>query len=222
MADEEKASAWDLETGLPNDFDGWVKTAKFGYKEEYAQAVQQRGGEGVMLILDLDDEGGEAVASPGYSIGTGWIVSEDGKTISHPKRQNVVRGSMYGNLQTRVRKDLGVDMDSRGVPTDARCWEGLGFHWMQEEHAVVSRGEAGAPTKATGLMPVEVLGAQKPTVKVEAPASDIEKELIGMVGKMGLKEFQVAAIRKPDVVGDDKLVASILDDGPTGFYATHK
>ncbi len=215
-------SAWDTETGLINDVDAWISEAKFGKKDEYAAAVMATGAEGGdMFIVELIDEAGEVIASQGFSIGKGWIVSDDGLSISHPKRKNVVGSSRYGQLQNRVVRELKVDMATRGLPTEAKSWVGLGFHWMQEEHDTVS-GE-----KKPGPMPVEALASKDIEAAQAAttpqPTSDIEKELVALIGKSkDVKAFQLAATKMPGVSDDDNLMGSVLDDGPEGFYAKHK
>ncbi len=228
MKDEEK-SAWEPEVGLPNDFDGWITNPRFGTKEEYIQKVQVTAptvGAGLMFLVDLVNKEGEFEATQGWSVGTGWIPSDDGLEISHPKRNNVVKNSLYGSLQVRVTKDLGVKMDDLGLPTQAKSWEGLGFHFMLEDHAVVSRGADDAPRTAQGLMPTEVLPARKGAKAAKAAAppelSDLEKVLAAMVNSMGRGEFQLVAMKKDGVAADDALMARVLDDGPDGFYATHK
>jgi len=217
--------SWDTETGLPNDIDAWIGNARFGLKDEYAQVVQASGGEGLMFLIDLIDAAGELVGSQGFSIGTGWIVSEDGRSISHPKRKNVVTNTMYGQLQNRVRKDLAVKMEERGLPTDARCWDGLGFHWMQEEHATVS-GD-----KRTSLVPVLVLPARAPgAAPAAAPAAApvagvdpaLELQLKELAQSNDVKAFQLAAMKVAAVVANDGLMASVLDESPVGFWATHQ
>jgi len=221
---KQEATTWDTETGLPNDIDAWIANARFGLKDEYAQVVQASGGEGLMLLFDLIDAAGELVGSQGYSIGTGWIPSDDGKSISHPKRKNVVTNTMYGQLQNRVRKDLGIKMEERGLPTDARCWDGLGFHWMQQEHDTVS-GE-----KRTGIMPVMVLAERKPgAAPAAAPAAPVagvdpalELELKTLAQSNDVKAFQLAAMKVAAVVANDSLMASVLDESPAGFWATHQ
>ena len=217
-------SSWDTETGLPNDVDAWIANARFGVKDEYAQVVQASGGEGLMFIVDLIDEAGDLVGSQGYSIGTGWIVAEDGRSISHPKRKNVVTGTMYGQLQNRVRKDLGIKMEERGLPTEAACWDNLGFHWMQQEHQTVS----GEPR--TGIMPVLVLGERKPGATPTPAAAAVpagvttalETQLKELAQSNVVKDFQKLALKMPEVVANDDLMASVLDEGPTGFWATHQ
>ena len=217
-------SAWDTETGLINDVDGWISpNSKFGKKDEYAAAVSATGveGGGDMFIAELVDENGEIIAEQGFSIGKGWIVSDNGLSISHPKRKNVVGSTRYGQLQNRVVRELKVDMASRGLPTEASSWFGLGFHWMQEEHDTVG-GD-----KKTGTMPVEALEVRDMKVAAATttpqPTSDIEKELVALIGKSkDVKAFQLAATKMPGVSDDDTLMASVLDDGPEGFYTKHK
>lgn len=213
-------SPWDTETGLPNDVDGWVANPRFGLKDEYAQVVQAAGGEGNMLILDLVSKNGELIGSQGYSIGTGWIISDDGMEISHPKRKNVVGSSMYGQLQNRVRKELNVPMENRGLPTQAKSWAGLGFHWMLQEHAVVAGGQK------AGLMPVEYLGEREagaiPAPKVVGVPSDLELRLKELAQTNDVKAFQKAAVKMPEVVSNDSLMGNVLDEGPSGFWATHQ
>lgn len=223
----ENESAWETESGLIDDVDGYIANPHFGTKEEYALAVSAMGGQavGLMFLIDLHDENGEFIGSQGWSIGTGWEVSDDDLSISHPKRKNVVHSSMYGQLQNIVVKELGVPMDKYGVPTDAKSWDGLGFHWMLKPHLTVAKKEVNS------LMPTQFLGAKgtdtpagKPAPKTPAVAeSDAEKEAAKLVvASASVKEFQLKAMRVPAVVNDDALMAKCLDDGPDGFYATHK
>jgi len=224
---EEKTTAWETETGLPNDIDAWITNARFGVKEEYAQKVAETSQEpAIMLLLDLVDEKGGLVGSQGYSVGSGWEASADGQELTHPKRKNVVNSSLYGQLQKRVVKELKVDMDKYGLPTQARSWNGLGFHWMLEEHPTVG-GQV-----AQGIMPTEFLGekdikaapaATATTAAPAAPATDIEKKLIDLMAEhTDIKAFQLAAIKMPEVAANDELMASILDEGADGFWVKHQ
>lgn len=223
----EEKDAWALETGLPNDIDGWMRNCRFGTKDEYAQAVIATGPEaegtaGLMMIADLYDETGELIGSQGWSVGSGWVASDDGKSMHHPTRKNVVVSSRYGQLQQRVIKELGVNMSEFGIPTNASAWEGLGFHWMLEEHETIQGKE---PKR--GLMPVQFLGKLEGETKAApAPAketSTLEKQLTEIAQRSpDAKAFQKEALKIEDVVKDDDLMASVLDDSPTGFYATHR
>ncbi len=226
VTEGEKASAWDTESGLINDVDGWIGNAKFGTKDEYAQAVAASGSEGgQMLLLDIIDEKGEILGSQGYSIGSGWVISDDGLSIEHPKRKNVVGSSLYGQLQNRVVKDLAVNMEARGLPTNANSWNNLGFHWVQQPHATVGGGEA------TSLMPVELLADRKAGAPAPAPApaatapvaEDNTEKALGILARTNDQAtFQEKALAMSSVASNDALMAKVLDEGPDGFWTTHQ
>ena len=237
MTSAQKESAWETETGLVNDVDGFITNARFGKTDEYAEAVAAvSSGGGEMFLFDLMNAQGEIITArpQGYSIGSGWEIAEDGLSISHPKRKNVVGSSMYGQLQNKVVKDLAVDMDPRGKPTEVKSWDKLGFHWMQIEHATVG-GDV-----RTSLMPTEFLGEFKgqaapaataappaPAKAASAPAapatsSTLETKLGALATNLEVGAFQKAALAIPEVVANDSLMASVLDDSPTGFWATHQ
>lgn len=223
MTTERVESPWDTETGLPNDVDGWISNPKFGLKDEYAEAVRAGGtaAEGTMFLVDLLDENGELIGSQGWSIGTGWIVSDDGLEITHPKRKNVVGSCLYGQLQNRVRRELKVPMEKFGPPTRARSWDGLGFHWMLLEHETVGAGPK------PGLMPVEFLGKKEGLAAVPAGAptrapsipADLEMRLRTLAQTNDIQAFQLAAVKMIEVVASDELMARVLDGGPTGYWA---
>lgn len=228
--------AWELESGLISDVDAWMANCKFGFKEEYRSKVLATGAEesGMMFLVDLIAENGEILASQGWSVGTGWVASDDGSEITHPKRTNVVRGCRYADLQERVVKELGIDMMSRGLPTKASVWEGLGFHWMLEDHTTVGGDKkqgimptialaarpAGAPapqTAATGAG----AAAQAPAAPVDT--TEVDALLAGLIASsVDAKAFQIAAMKIPAVTGNDAVMASIFDEGPEGYFQTHK
>jgi hypothetical protein len=234
----QEQDAWALESGLPNDVDGWMKNNRFGTKEEYAQAVkltveeaeQQVGGvAGLMFITDLYNEDGEQIGSQGFSVGSGWIPSEDGKSMHHPTRKNVVDSSRYGQLQRRVIKELGVNMSQYGVPTQADSWDNLGFHWMLEEHVTIQGKE---PKR--GIMPTIFLGKKeiKGAPAAEAPKAgeqgtkltgDVEAELKKLLEvSPNVSVFQKAALKIEAVTKNDDLMADILNDGPDGYYERNR
>jgi len=220
--------AWETESGLIDDVDGYIVNPRFGVREEYAQAVLETSGAagGLMFLIDIADENGEVIGNQGYSVGTGWEPSSDGLSISHVKRQNVVTNTMYGQLQKQVVKELGVDMGKFGKPTDAMSWNGLGFHWMQKTHLTVSGKEA------TGIMPTSFLGKKEivagAPVPAAAPAAEAAaapamEAALKLVAECGTaKEFQLKAVKVPEIVGDDALMAKCLDDGANGFFKSNK
>ncbi len=228
QAQENINEAWETESGLIDDVDGYIVNPRFGVREEYAQAVLETSGApgGLMLMIDIADENGEVIGNQGYSVGTGWEPSADGLSISHVKRQNVVTNTMYGQLQKQVVKELGVDMGKFGKPTNAMSWNGLGFHWMQKTHPTVSGKEA------TGIMPTSFLGkkdivagtpAPAPAPAPAAAAPPAVEAALKLVAECGTaKEFQLKVVKIPEVVGDDALMAQCLDDGAKGFFKTNK
>ena len=241
MAEEVKQSAWETESGLVDDIDGWVTNPRFGTKEEYASVVVQEsetdGVKGLMFLIDLMDEKGEIIASQGWSVGTGWTPNDDGSEISHPKRNNVVHNTLYGQLQNIVVKELGVEMDKFGIPTIAASWDKLGFHWMIKEHDTVGgkKGKGLMPTQFLGKMGEEEKKATAKTTtttktqtkavkpKTESGVSDVEKEALKLVAQSKtVKEFQLRAMKVPAIVSNDALMSKCLDDGPDGFYAQNK
>ncbi len=222
---EEKTNPWETESGLPSDVDAWMANPCFGTKEEYSAKVAETSQEpAVLFLFDMVDENGEVLGSQGYSIGSGWTVEDDGASISHPKRNNVVGSTNYGRLINRVVKELGVDMSKFGVPVDAKSWAGLGFHWMIEDHPTVGGGTA------PGIMPTEFLGEKKAAAKGAAAkppkpkaATDLEKALVELMAEhTDVKAFQLAAIKVAGVATDDTMMASVLDEGESGFWATHQ
>jgi hypothetical protein len=235
---EESKDPWALETGLPNDVDGWMANCRFGTKEEYAQAVkltvqdvEAQGVAGLMFMADLFDDNNELIGTQGWSVGSGWIPSGDGKEMHHPARGNVVNSSRYGQLQTRVIKDLQVNMRELGVPTVAATWNGLGFHWMIEEHATIKGKEP-----KQGLMPTIYLG-RKTSMDVKAPAAaatsapakasvlteEVDKQLKHLAEvSPNAAVFQKAALKIEAVTKNDDLMATILDEGPNGYYEQNK
>ena len=247
VTEQEERGPWETESGLIDDVDAWITNPHFGIKEEYSQVVvETTGGEqkGVMILFPLADENGEIIGEQGYSIGTGWEISEDGLSITHAKRKNVVTNTLYGQLQNRVVKELGVDMSQYGLPTEALSWDGLGFHWMQIPHATVGGQEK------TGLMPTEFLSrigeeATEAAVAPPAPAarpaarpvaraaparaaparaaSAGEEAAIKLVAETGtVKEFILRAVKVAEIAGDDGLMARCLDDSATGFFKQNK
>jgi hypothetical protein len=238
----EERDPWELESGLPNDIDAYMWNCRFGIKDKYVQAVTVGGGEeegvaGLMFIADFYNEKGESlgtdqVVSQGFSVGSGWIPSEDGKSIHHPSRMNVVDNTRYGQLQKRVIKELGVNMKQYGVPINASVWDGMGFHWMMEEHATIKGKEPKRglmPTIFLGRKlakdaPVQATGAASAAgvVKVEAPAEVLAKlkNLASVVPD--IQTFQRLALKEPGVVGNDELMGHVLDVSPAGYFAQNR
>lgn len=234
MTTKPEKSAWDLESGLPNDVDAFISNAHFGVRDEYMKQIAEAGveGTGLMFLCDLVDEAGEVLGQQGWSVGSGWSSSDDGASISHPTRKNVVISSRYGQLQHRVVKELDVEMEKYGKPVDAASWNGLGFHWMLEEHETLKIVEGGARERKQGLMPTSFVGLNEAIRGGKAPAgaapakaaldAPLEAQLKELAQSNPYKAFVMAAMKIEAVAKNDELMASIMDDGDTGFFATHQ
>jgi len=225
MTEERTKDTWDTDSGLPDDFDFHITGASFGYRSEYMD------GEVPLLIWEGEspDEDVESIIWP---CGQGWEVIKGGAEVEHPKRSRFVKTSMMGHLINRVVNELGVDMRSRGKATEASVWKGLGFHMRREEIEYGSGILEDRGGKTTHLMPVAVL--EKPAKgrpkaeeakveEVEAKPSTgaLEKKLGLLASKLSREDFQAKAMDMPEVVGNDDLLAQVLDDGPDGFWSKH-
>ncbi len=233
----EEKDPWELESGLPNDVDAFMANCRFGFREEYKAQVVISGGEegaGMLFLTDLVDANGEILGSQGWSVGSGFRTDDGGATLVHPVRKNVVSTSRYGQLQHRVGKELGINMKQYGLPLIAATWNGLGFHWMLEEHETLKKMQDGAREKKQGLMPTSFVGmsekirggvatAEAPA-KATGPAIDpvLEKKLTELAQTNAFKDFVRAAVKIQAVSGNDTLMSSVMEDGPTGFFATHQ
>lgn len=214
-------SAWALVSGLPHDVDAWIAEAWFGEREEYTQAIEGDQGAPLLFQVRLANQDGEPAGQQGYSVGSGWEVSDDGKTITHPVRQNIVRTSMYGKFIQKVTKVLGVPMHEYGSPLDARTWEGLGFHWMLEPHKTVTGAERESPMPSSFLgdtLPYEG-GATGETAGGLEIRDDLRAKLTQLAKANDFKAFRKLVLQVPEVTDNDDLMALVLDAGDEGFWA---
>jgi len=141
MAEQQVKDSWDLDSGLPDDFDFHITGASFGYRQEYMD------GEVPLLIWEGEspDEDVESIIWP---CGQGWEVIKGGAEVQHPKRNRFVKTSMMGKLISRVVNELGVDMRSRGPATRAEV-RSLERAWVPHEAGRnrVRVGNSGRPRR---------------------------------------------------------------------------
>lgn len=219
MTQKPKATKEDfeLESGLPDDFDAVIARSWFGFKEEYQKGTVP------LLLLDLEGEEIEPT-NVAFSIGADWKITDGGHRVEHPKKKRFVMTSMIGRLIHRVAHEIGIELWERGFPTEADIWAGLAFHWKREE---ISFGpgileEKGG--KTTHLMPTDYL----PDYKVgEAAAPTVEPGLESKLVALAkasddFNSFAKAALKVPGVGDSPKLINSVLDESDKGFYSQHK
>jgi len=153
MANKE---SFELDNGLPDDYEIVVERAEFGYREVY------RGGEVPLLIWYCASPGMETREEL-FSIGTGWKVTALGTSVEG--RDKFLASSWIGRLIVRCSEldmpgfeggDSGSVLDfiaQRGTAQDAHIWVGLKFRMSREE---IDFGE-GIGVKRH-IMPTECLG----------------------------------------------------------------
>ncbi len=239
---------WDPPDDFPDDFDGYVGSSTFGYKETYQNGTRLLAI--LMLITDVADKPIEAI----FSMGDGWTCSTDGRYAMHPANPDPrnpeklpSKNTLYGKLAVRVAKDLGVElaakgvrMQARGPLTDAYVWTGLNFHWKRDtfKYAGKAFADKGGSVEAEHLMPSKFLGLVVPgqvlvgtqaTALAPTPAAPavsngvLEAELKKLVEiSTTIQEFQIKAINLDGVIQSDTLKMQVLDTGTTGFWATYK
>jgi len=218
MTEKSKATREDfeLESGLPTDFDATITRSWFGFKPEYQK------GETPLLLLDLEGPEIEPT-NVAFSLGEGWKIIDGGSRVEHPKKKRFVMTSMIGHLIDRVVNKIGIELWERGYPNEADIWTGLAFHWMREEisYPGLLEGKGG---KTSHLMPTDYL----PDFKVgEAAAPAVEPELETKLAALAkaaedFNSFAKAALKVPGVGDNPKLINSVLDESNSGFYAQHR
>lgn len=212
--------SWQTTSGLVDDFDCYIKSARWGFRQEY------QNGEVLLLIMEGESPDVDMEQPIIWPAGKGWEVRDGGDRAVHPKRSKFVDVSMYGRLLNRVVKDLGVDMRARGKATEAKVWEGLGFHFKREtiQFGAGILEEKGGTTEH--LMPVAFLGerkaGQRKAGRAEAkaePAEAVDPELVAKLTKMArildLVKFQAKAL---EMEMPDELLNAVLDESETGFW----
>lgn len=234
MAEELKKydESWETETGLPDDFDFWITRSEFGYLPEYTDAQ----GKPLALLIwhGESDEGFEGPVT--FSLGKGWEPDRDGRFVTNVEKKGKKKftdTSMMGRLINRAKELGAIDaIAGRGPATDARVWEGLGFHLKREEFEYKGLlSEKGG--KTSRLMPTAFLGVRtaagrgKPAPAAKAgpepqagdgPEPELKAKLVELAKTLELKQFQRAAMSLPEVVGDMALVQQIIDDSEAGFW----
>lgn len=235
---------WETVSGLLDDADAWIANAKFGApkSDEYMQAIAEgTGGGTVHFSVDFVSEDGTLLASQGYSVGGGWIPSEDGDEISHPMRGKIVKTSVYGQLIDAAVIDCQVPMKNYGTPLIASSWNGLGFHWKQKAHKTLKEGEVrtaamptaflgkleseqGAPVAAATVKAAPTKAAPKAaaTAKTTEVPATLDIKLSALARNMDFNKFQDAALKLAEVAASDDLLVAVLDSSETGYWATHQ
>lgn len=234
--------AWDTETGLLDDYVGTVKRSWFATDARYMD------GNVILLhweIATTDPEHPEVTEK--FPVGSGWDSSDGGATVVHEKgKQKFNVQSIYGKIVKQVTADDGTlhavlpFLKKRGRPTQANVWEGLTFHFKAQDFNY--GGDIGTKTR---VMPQEFLGeGAQPEIPgtngtaapgthatpAAAPAAetatvDADPVVVARLRKAATEAtdhqaFLDAAMEIDGVTTNDALMASLVDDSPSGFFAT--
>lgn len=243
---QDNDSDWNTASGLPDDYDFDIYEAYFGFVDEYKDMA---GNLQPLLIWEGRDRQGLDREREVFSIGSGWTIIDNGRQVAAPdadtptRRKKFVASSIYGTLiDTMSTMGLREIMARRGSSRDARIWEGLSFHMKRVEIKYGGRLEnrvrpmpvsyngeiqvaarQASPTAAPYQVPVSTT-VDKPFgggVMAQPPAAEVSivAELTEMARAMDLGQFQVEAMRRPEVYTNDGLRMAVVDAGTNGFWA---
>lgn len=225
MADK---SSYDTTSGLLDDFDCEITSARFAVIPDYNPDT-------LLLIWETTTNDPDV---PEYQIsfpmGSGWETMDGGKTATHERGKTQFTGSSWmGMLINRCVKVLGIRdlLQSRGEATEAHIWEGLRFHLNSEE--VDYGGEIGTRSR---LLPTEFLGeggTAQPVSRSAAPTATAAdngemdprklKALVTVMAKRSTDHatFMDAVLDKYPQIAEapelEELFADVLD--PEGLFA---
>jgi len=240
---------WDTSRGMVDDIDAFIQNARFGINDQYAQKMHEAVEDGttpdqLCFLAELVNPEGELLSSLVFSLGKDWFTQDNGASIQHETRKNVVTNSRYGVFVDTVVKQLLVDMNQYGPDAlHASSWEGLGFHWNIVKMTTVSGKEKDVlmPQKFLGKLagtPAPAAQVAKPAARVAQPVKAqpakaavkaalivdpaLDAKLAVMVANMDMATFQGAALRDKAVLANQALLASILNESADGYYNMHR
>jgi len=186
MADKK---SFELDSGLPDDYEVVVERAEFGYRDVYLS------GEAPLLILYCASPEME-VREELFSIGRGWDVVPGGERVEG--KQKFLASSWLGRLIVRCSEldmpsyeggDNGTVLDfiaERGTAQEAHIWVGLKFRMKREE---ADFGERGIHKH---IMPTECLGLLTSTEAAAFAGSTNEAADFSEVGEVDFDESSPA------------------------------
>lgn len=174
---EEEDDPWSTGTGMADDFDGYIAEPFFGTDEQY-------NAEAVLFCANLVAADGTPITMLKYSVGAGWVPSDDGATLSHPQKTKINESSRFGFFIDRIAQPtnikapkhadvespkgagnglgLGPILKQRGNPLEAKSFDGLGFHWNLHSMKTMGTDAAtGARIVKQTLLPTAYLGEAK-------------------------------------------------------------
>lgn len=219
--------AYETETGFLDEYDGTITRSYFATDSRYQ--------DGNVLLLHWDittTDPDVPEVTEKFPIGSGWDSSDGGKTVVNEKgKQKFNKSSIYGKIVDSATSGEIVEvlpvLKSRGRPTVAAIWDGLSFHFKRKEFDY--GGEIGVKAR---VMPIKFLGenaqVQMPTTAAPAAAAAdttsadplvLARLRVAAKDAASHQAFLDAAMEIDGVTSNDALLATLIDDSATGFYA---
>jgi hypothetical protein len=240
---------WVTTTGFRDDFDFCIDHSYFGYDAQYQDGKQLLLIWEGHVIDPESEENNNAAHHEQWSVGGKdkegnylWTTEDNGRSMVHAKDLKVPnKSSFYGRIidwaMTQESDEL-VGILAKGDPKESGIWNGVVLHMKTREfdyggeigkkprvfpeHFIGFDTESATPT-TTDIPKARGTGTASTPQSASAPAGgSVSEKLLGRLAKASdsFEEFVEAAIDIPDVKSNTELRASVMDDGPTGFYAT--
>jgi len=212
-------SAWELSDGLPGDFDAKIADCQFTFNARY------NSGQSVVcqLVLESSDpEVGEETIL--YSMGEGWEPGNKGQEARWVKdgKQKINKNSALGKFITAATNAAGDAIRTRGMPWEAKTWQGLEFHWDRETYTDLGGKER------SRLLPTRLVGSVASNGKSSSAGADgpelppkVKTALMKVAAVADTHEAFVEAALAVDGVTDEMRPA-ILSTQEGSIWATMK
>lgn len=176
---------------------------------------------------------------PSWRLGDDWESIDSGKTVSHPTKKKFHTATPMGEFIDALAMITADDDGNAAFDPDPLAGDfspfvcegyiGMRFLMGEVEHVSTFGGEK---RKYTRTIPSEFLGMADVAAPAAAPAAvepsaPSDKALAAKL-KIAAKKapdfaaFEAAALAIEGVVEDDNLLESVLDESPSGFYASAK
>lgn len=167
---------WAGTSGLRDDFDGTITSAKFIFDSEYFN------GNALLMTMEVTpDDGGEPEILK-LSVGTGWDQDSKGAAAKREDNSDPKGFNKNCNYQRFIASALETDFAPelrKGVPWDATIWEGQNFHFNRIEFPAFDANskapEVTCPTVYNGASESSGKKAAKPAAAKSAGPSAAEK-----------------------------------------------
>lgn len=148
---------WELSSGLPDDFDFFVTSSRYGFDPDYVDSNKIM--LPLLLLNGVDKNGEQLDKAVAFSLGKGWTPSNDQLWVipDDEKKVKFNKNSFVGRWIERCMSFPGLlDVLKQRSETyrKADVWEGLAFHMKREKFNFPGLQKA----ESEHLMPNQWLG----------------------------------------------------------------